>query len=93
VNEGGQQWIEETESCHADSYAVHYQRADEILETIPFSLLDRPIRLNPTETGTLVDLYKEDRKVFRAHGIARYEVKVKKVAACDDDHHQSPAGA
>ena len=31
MNEGGQEWIQEAKSCHSDSYAVHDQRAHEVL--------------------------------------------------------------
>jgi hypothetical protein len=65
---------------------AHYEHADELLkEIMKVAPLDKAIPLNDTESAEVVDLFKESLKVFRAHGISRYEIKVKKTVKCKDE--------
>jgi hypothetical protein len=73
---------------------AHYMRADEVLEAIvKIAPLDQAIPLSETESAEVVDLFKESLKVFRAHGISRYEIKVKKTVKCKNEKPAGPPSA
>lgn len=58
---------------------THYKRSDEIMERIlKAAPLQTVIDIGNGYTAELVDNFAEGKlKVFRAHGISRYEVKLK----------------
>lgn len=55
----------------------HYGRADRLLESIlPEMPVGERVPLPGGKSAKLVDLFAEKNKVFRAHGIGRYELQV-----------------
>lgn len=53
----------------------HYERADRLLEEILCEVdCGRHVKLGDNKVAVVVDNFAEKNKVYRAHGIARYEV-------------------
>lgn len=54
-----------------------YAQADRILAVIVQTMCPgQVVKLSPTRTAVLVDRFRDTNKVYRAHGIARYELVV-----------------
>ena len=55
----------------------HYDRATRLLEVILLTMNPGDVvHLAPLRTATLTDLYATSNKVFRSHGIPRFEIVV-----------------
>jgi hypothetical protein len=65
---------------HARARALgkrHYERADRLLDTLIKELpVGEAVPLPGGKKAVLKDLFAEKTKVFRAHGIGRYEVEI-----------------
>jgi hypothetical protein len=55
---------------------AHFKEADVILDRIVATKPAGPIVLDDGRVATLLDAFIEKNKVFRAHGISRYELKL-----------------
>jgi hypothetical protein len=55
----------------------HYQRADRLLDVIRKTMKPgQNVQLPGNRIATLTDLYATSAKVFRAHGVSRYELQI-----------------
>lgn len=55
----------------------HYDRATRLLEVILLTMSPTDVvHLAPLRTAKLIDLYANTNKVFRSHGIGRFEIVV-----------------